>query len=238
VKPLGLAGVVWLAAVTAAAQSPQVRMGLGFSYGTTRAGAPIQGAQIIEVYPGAQAAAAGVLANDVVTAVDGHPLDNGAVLATYLQNLHGTRRVVLQIVRPGSGSTTPMTVAVLFSDTPPDSVAPNGVQWHVSVDASHNRTFTPDRAVDVATWQEAVALVPRDKEHESSIWSIYDHPRDHPTSYVIRETVAGAGRTVISPGALYANTVAEAHTKLPPGSTLLPKDPGNPKNLIEVWIGP
>jgi len=238
VKHPSLACVLWLFAATAAAQSPQARMGLGFSYGTTRADAPIQGAQIIEVYPGAQAAAAGILANDVVTAIDGHSLDNGAVLAAYLLNLHGTRRVVLQIVRPGSGSTTPMTVAVLFSDTPPDSVAPNGVHWHVSVDADHNRTYTPDRSVDVATWQEAMALVPRDKVHESSLWSLYDHPRDHPTSYVIRETVAGGARTVISPGALYANTVTEAHSKLPPGSTLLPKDPGNPKNLIEVWIAP
>jgi hypothetical protein len=37
---------------------------------------------------------------------------------------------------------------------------------------------------------------------------------------------------------MYANTVAEAHAKLPPKSTLLPKDPGNPANLIEVWIAP
>jgi hypothetical protein len=43
---------------------------------------------------------------------------------------------------------------------------------------------------------------------------------------------------VISPGAMYANTVEEAHAKLPPGSTILPKDPQNPPNLIEVWIAP
>ena len=29
---------------------------------------------------------------------------------------------------------------------------------------------------------------------------------------------------------MYANTVEEAHAKLPPGSTILPKDPQNPPN--------
>lgn len=225
-----------LAAVSAAAQSP-ARMGLGFAYGTTADDAPTAGALITQVYPGGPAAAEGVRVNDVVTAIDGHPLDNGAVLASYLTHIHGTRRVVLQIVRPGRGSNTPMTVAILFSDAPADSVAPNGVHWRQSTDGSV-RNYTPDRSIEVATWQDAVKVVPRDKEHESSIWSIYDHPRDHPSSYVIRESVAGGTRVVTSPAAIYATTVAEAHAKLPPGSTLLPKDPGNPANLIEVWVAP
>lgn len=225
-----------LAAVSVAAQSP-TRMGLGFSYGTTAADAPTAGALVTEVLPGGPAAAEGVRVNDVVTAVDGHPLDNGAVLAAYLVNIHGTRRVVLQIVRPGSASAAPMTVAVLFSDAPADSVAPNGVRWRQSMDGKI-RNYTPDRSIEVATWQEAMKVVPRDKDQESSIWSIYDHPRDHPSSYVIRESVAGASRVVTSPAAIYANTVADAHAKLPPGSTLLPKDPGNPANLIEVWVAP
>jgi hypothetical protein len=173
----------------------------------------------------------------VVTAVDGHPLDNGAVLATYLMGLHGLHRVVLQIARPSGGLPAPMTVTVLLADTPGDSVAPNGVHWSVSVDGNV-RNYTPDRSIEVLSWQQAERVIPRDHEHESSVWSIYDHPRDHPSSYVVRETVAGATRLVISPAAMYANTVADAHAKLPPGSTILPKDPQNPPNLIEVWIAP
>lgn len=234
---LALACGLCLMAAGAAAQSPAARPGIGFAFGATPEDAPTAGALITEVYPGGPAAAAGVQANDVVTAVDGHPLDNGADLAVYLVNLHGTHRVVLQIVRPGGDRKTPMTVAVLYSDAPADSIAPNGVHWHMSTDGN-TRNFTPDRSIEVATWQEAVKVVPRDRVHASSIWSIYDHPRDHPTSYVIRETVAGAAGVITSPAAMYANTVAEAHAKLPPKSTLLPKDPGNPANLIEVWIAP
>ena len=226
-----------LVAVGAAAQSPAPRGGLGFAFGTTTEDSPAQGALITEVYPGTAVAAAGVRPNDVVTAVDGHPLDNGAVLATYLMGLHGLHRVVLQIVRPTAAKLAPMTVTVLLSDTPGDSVAPNGVHWSVSIDGNV-RNYTPDRSVEVLSWQQAVRLIPRDQAHESSVWSIYDHPRDHPSSFVIRETVAGATRIVISPGAMYANTVEEAHAKLPPGSTILPKDPQNPPNLIEVWIAP
>jgi hypothetical protein len=226
-----------LVAVGAAAQSPVPRGGLGFAFGTTPEDSPAQGALITEVYPGTTVAAAGVRPNDVVTAVDGHPLDNGAILATYLMGLHGLHRVVLQIVRPTTTTAAPMTVTVLLSDTPGDSVAPNGVHWSVSIDGNV-RNYTPDRSVEVLSWQQAVKLIPRDRVHESSVWSIYDHPRDHPSSFVIRETVAGATRIVTSPGAMYANTVDEAHAKLPPGSTILPKDPQNPPNLIEVWIAP
>ena len=234
---LAPAFAVPLVAVGAAAQSPAPRGGLGFAFGTTPEDSPAQGALITEVYPGTAVAAAGVRPNDVVTGVDGHPLDNGAVLATYLMGLHGLHRVVLQIVRPTATKLAPMTVTVLLSDTPGDSVAPNGVHWSVSIDGNV-RNYTPDRSVEVTSWQQAVRLIPRDHVHESSVWSIYDHPRDHPSSFVVRETVAGATRIVISPGAMYANTVEEAHAKLPPGSTILPKDPQNPPNPIEVWIAP
>ncbi|GEM_PF-1511854 len=225
-----------LVAAGAGAQAAP-RGGLGFAFGTTAADAPAQGALVTEVYPGTAAAAAGVRPNDVVTGVDGHPLDNGAALATYLMGLHGLHHVVLQVVRPAAASSAPMTVTVLFSDTPGDSVAPNGVHWSVSIDGNV-RNYTPDRSIEVSSWQQAVKLIPRDREHESSVWSIYDHPRDHPSSFVIRETVAGGTRLVISPAAMYANTVEDAHAKLPPGSTILPKDPQNPPNLIEVWIAP
>jgi PDZ domain len=234
---MAVACALCLVAAGAGAQAVPPRGGLGFAFGTTAADAPAQGALVTEVYPGTAAAAAGVRPNDVVTAVDGHPLDNGAVLATYLMGLHGLHRVVLQIVRSSAGGSAPMTVTVLLSDTPGDSIAPNGVHWSVSIDGNV-RNYTPDRSIEVSSWQQAVKIIPRDHEHESSVWSIYDHPRDHPSSFVIRETVAGATRLVISPAAMYANTVAEAHAKLPAGSTILPKDPQNPPNLIEVWIAP
>ena len=232
-----LACALCLVAAGAGAQSAAPRGGLGFAFGTTAEDAPAQGALITEVYPGTAAATAGVRPNDVVTAVDGHPLDNGAALATYLMGLHGLHRVVLQVVRPTIANSAPMTVTVLLADTPGDSVAPNGVHWSVSIDGNV-RNYTPDRSIEVSSWQQAVKIIPRDQQHESSVWSIYDHPRDHPSSFVIRETVAGATRLVISPAAMYANTVEEAHAKLPPGSTILPKDPQNPPNLIEVWISP
>jgi hypothetical protein len=232
---MAVACALCLVAAGAGAQTPPG--GLGFSFGTTAEDAPAKGALVTEVYPGTVAAAAGVRPNDVVTAVDGHPLDNGAVLASYLMNLHGLHQVVLQIVRPSAANSPPMTVTVPLSGMPGDSVAPNGVHWSVSVDGNV-RNYTPDRSIEVSNWQQAVKIIPRDHEHESSIWSIYDHPRDHPSSFVIRETVAGATRLVVSPAAMYANTIADAHAKLPPGSTILPKDPQNPPNLIEVWIAP
>jgi PDZ domain len=219
------------------APAPPGGLGLGFAFGTTAEDAPAKGALVTEVYPGTSAAAAGVRPNDVVTAVDGHPLDNGAALAMYLMGLHGLHHVVMQIVRPSAASSPPMTVTVVLSDTPGDSAGPNGVHWSVTIDGKV-RNYIPDRSIEVASWQQAVKLIPRDRAHESSVWSIYDHPRDHPSSYVIRETVAGATRLVVSPAAMYANTLEEAHAKLPPGSTILPKDPQNPANLIEVWIAP
>src|SRR4029077_3387708 len=129
---MAVAWCAWcLVAAGAGAQAAPARGGLGFAFGTTAEDAPAKGALVTEVYPGTTAAAAGVRPNDVVTAVDGHPLDNGAVLASYLMGLCGLHRVLLQIVRPSGVSSAPMTVTVLLADTPGDSVAPIGVHWSV-----------------------------------------------------------------------------------------------------------
>ena len=113
----------------------------------------------------------------------------------------------------------------------------DGVTWSVSNGPDNLRYYQPDRSFEVADWQAAVKLLPRG-DKDSSIWSIFDHPRDHPESLVIRETVAGAEGVVTSPAALYAATIVAARAKLPPGAAQIPKSPDDPKNLLEVWVAP
>lgn len=66
-------------------------------------------------------------------------------------------------------------------------------------------------------------------------YAIYDHPRDYPDHFVVREWLIFPGHT--QPGdAWLAETIEEARTVLPSGTTQIsgpdPKDP----ILIEVWM--
>lgn len=66
-------------------------------------------------------------------------------------------------------------------------------------------------------------------------YTIYDHPRDHPESFVVREWLIGAG--TVTPGQAWGTaTLASARDLVPPGLVCLGREPQDDPVIIETWI--
>ncbi len=74
--------------------------------GVTRAGAAIE-----QVEPGSPAADAGLESGDVVTAVDGRPVDSAAALTGYVRQYSSGDTAVLDVVRDGTAREVEVTLA-------------------------------------------------------------------------------------------------------------------------------
>lgn len=69
-----------------------------------------------------------------------------------------------------------------------------------------------------------------------SIWVIYDHPRDFPRDFVVREQrVKPGGAIWLSPIAWCAPTLEEARKKLPNNLFPMGRQPGDDPAIAEVW---
>lgn len=67
------------------------------------------------------------------------------------------------------------------------------------------------------------------------MWTIYDHPTDHPDHFVVRSWALRADRA--SPReALLAPTLTAARALVPGGLYCLPRDPLDDAKVIETWI--
>ena len=69
-----------------------------------------------------------------------------------------------------------------------------------------------------------------------SMYVIYDHPRDFPDNIVVRRFDIGPGWS--RPAEVWAlvETLEQAREKVPPGLTLLPRDPADDYGIIESWF--
>lgn len=71
---------------------------------------------------------------------------------------------------------------------------------------------------------------------ELSTYTIYDHPRDYPDSWVVRRwQVVGAGPVDAGVVAL-APTLEEARQAVPPGLVCLERSQDDDLTIVETWI--
>lgn len=68
------------------------------------------------------------------------------------------------------------------------------------------------------------------------IWTIYDHPKDYPDSYVARLSLVGPGITAVTNAMFTADTLEELRRLLPLGLTRLPRQERDDPVIVEVWI--
>lgn len=67
------------------------------------------------------------------------------------------------------------------------------------------------------------------------MFTIYDHPRDHPNSWVVRRWVVR--RLACRPDEMrLAGSLEEARDLLPPGVTRLPRGPDDDPRIVETWL--
>lgn len=73
-------------------------------------GAGDRGVLVAQVEPGTPAAHAGLAAGDVITAVDGHPIDDAADVLAALDDVHDGARVSIALVRDRQARTLDVTL--------------------------------------------------------------------------------------------------------------------------------
>lgn len=71
-----------------------------------------------------------------------------------------------------------------------------------------------------------------------SMWTVYDHPIDHPAFFVARKTeiVVGQFEPRKTDAVLFASTLEELRAKLPRGLTSLARFPNDDRKIVEVWL--
>lgn len=69
-----------------------------------------------------------------------------------------------------------------------------------------------------------------------SIWTVYDHPRDYPASFVARRSEVIDGVVQVTADMFVADTLDELRALLPPGLYRLPRFPGDQPHIVEVWL--
>ncbi len=67
-------------------------------------------------------------------------------------------------------------------------------------------------------------------------YAIYDHPKDHPHFFVVREWIIGPGTCTPGPMIALCDTLEQARRKVPEGYSCLPRFTEDDPVIVEVWI--
>jgi hypothetical protein len=69
------------------------------------------------------------------------------------------------------------------------------------------------------------------------LYTIYDHPKDHPAHFVVRghEILRSGGSRPLLSYAL-ASTLEDARHEIPPGHYNIGREPGDDACIVETWI--
>jgi hypothetical protein len=71
-------------------------------------------------------------------------------------------------------------------------------------------------------------------------YTIYDHPRDCPEKFVVRQFLIGVSAAEVEPvpGPLVAvsDTLHEAREAIPPGLVCFPRQEGDDPKIVETWL--
>jgi len=68
------------------------------------------------------------------------------------------------------------------------------------------------------------------------MWTLYDHPRDHPDAFVARRHIIVAGATAPTPDMFVADSLAELRALLPPGLVCVPRSALDEPSIVESWL--
>lgn len=71
---------------------------------------------------------------------------------------------------------------------------------------------------------------------ELVLHTIYKHPKDYPTKFVVRKFTARTGITIVDNNAETADTLIEARQLVPPGLYRLNRSPIDDPVIVETWI--
>ena len=68
------------------------------------------------------------------------------------------------------------------------------------------------------------------------MWVIYERPKDHPDSFVVRRAEVYAGSKRFDEQCTLASSLEDARHALPRGLTRLGRHPADEPSIVEVWV--
>jgi hypothetical protein len=68
------------------------------------------------------------------------------------------------------------------------------------------------------------------------IWTICDHPSDHPDGFTVRKHIVGRGVSGPTQEMFVAPTLDEARALLPPGLMCVGREPDDDPVIVESWM--
>jgi len=68
------------------------------------------------------------------------------------------------------------------------------------------------------------------------VWTLYDHPRDHPDAFVARRHVVVGGATAPTPDMFVADSLEELRALLPGGLVCVPRSALDEPTIVESWL--
>lgn len=68
------------------------------------------------------------------------------------------------------------------------------------------------------------------------MWTIYDHPRDYPDSFVAHKWIIRNGQAIPTDEALESTDLCELRKKIPPGLYRMARDASDDPTIIETWL--
>lgn len=70
-----------------------------------------------------------------------------------------------------------------------------------------------------------------------SMWVIYDHPKDHPHCFVVREhTITAGGKLVVSIFHTEFDSLEDARDEIRQGRICIPRNPHDALVIVECWV--
>jgi hypothetical protein len=74
------------------------------------------------------------------------------------------------------------------------------------------------------------------KEKEIGQWVIYDHPKDHPDSFVVRRWGILDGKLIPDHECQLADSLEEARHIIPDGLVRIPRSIDDDLAIVETWL--
>ena len=99
------------------------------------------------------------------------------------------------------------------------------------------RTKKQPKIVKRANARQKPKKIERANMRTLAMWTIYDHPSDHPTAYIARKWLVGGGAPQPTTDALICGNLDHLRTAMiSMGLTCLSRSPEDDPKIVETWL--
>lgn len=87
-----------------------------------------------------------------------------------------------------------------------------------------------------ARWVTTVFWPERDTSEQLTQFVVYDHPKDYPEGFVVRQWIIQRGSDPIAGQAVGGPTLESVRAAIPRDKVRLERDPSDDPSIFETWI--